>query len=65
MMEFGKVRMGRASHTWVAVGLVLSIHVFADEAHEHGKAELTLAIEGKLVEVSVHSPAVNLVGFEH
>ena len=35
------------------------------QAHLHGVAELTLAIEGNKLEISLESPAVNIVGFEH
>jgi hypothetical protein len=34
-------------------------------AHEHGVARLDVALEGKLLEVEMHSPAINLLGFEH
>jgi hypothetical protein len=35
------------------------------EAHLHGVASLTLAIEGDLLELNFESPAANIVGFEH
>ena len=35
------------------------------QAHLHGVAELTLAIEGNKLEISLESPAANIVGFEH
>lgn len=35
------------------------------EAHVHGLAELTLALEGNNLEISLDSPAANIVGFEH
>jgi hypothetical protein len=35
------------------------------EAHLHGSAELTLAIEADSLEISLESPAANIVGFEH
>src|SRR5690606_16492694 len=35
------------------------------QAHHHGVAELNLAIEGDLLELELHSPAINLLGFEH
>jgi Protein of unknown function (DUF2796) len=34
-------------------------------AHEHGVAELNLALDGKELWIEFSSPAVNLVGFEH
>ena len=33
--------------------------------HEHGVASLSLAIDNKGLEISLDSPAANLVGFEH
>ncbi|ROR98681.1 uncharacterized protein DUF2796 [Sinobacterium caligoides] len=33
--------------------------------HVHGVSELAIAIEGKALEIEMHSPAMNLVGFEH
>ena len=35
------------------------------EAHEHGVARLNVALEGKILELELESPAMNLVGFEH
>lgn len=35
------------------------------EAHVHGLSEMTIAIEGKSLEIQIISPAMNLVGFEH
>lgn len=34
-------------------------------AHEHGTARLNVALEGKVLELELESPAMNLVGFEH
>jgi len=34
-------------------------------SHEHGKAELTIAIEDGRVEIQLISPAANIIGFEH
>jgi Protein of unknown function (DUF2796) len=33
--------------------------------HVHGLSELTIAMEGKSLEIQLTSPAMNLVGFEH
>ncbi|GAA5317523.1 MAG: DUF2796 domain-containing protein [Candidatus Pelagadaptatus aseana] len=38
---------------------------YEQSAHLHGEAELTLALEGKVLEIALESPAANLVGFEH
>ena len=35
------------------------------DAHVHGLSEMTIAIEGKTLEIEITSPANNLVGFEH
>lgn len=35
------------------------------EAHVHGMAELTLALEKTMLEIQIESPAMNLIGFEH
>ena len=35
------------------------------ESHEHGVAELNLAVDGSSVLIELESPAVNIVGFEH
>ena len=37
----------------------------AQQAHLHGSAELTLALEGDALEISFESPAANIVGFEY
>lgn len=34
-------------------------------AHVHGVATLSTAIEGNAVSIELHSPAANIVGFEH
>lgn len=34
-------------------------------AHEHGVAQLNVALDGQALEVELQSPAMNLVGFEH
>ena len=34
-------------------------------AHVHGSAELNVAVEGNEVFIELHSPGMNLVGFEH
>ncbi|MNZ25363.1 hypothetical protein D3C78_425290 [compost metagenome] len=34
-------------------------------AHEHGVARLSAALDGKMLELELESPAMNLVGFEH
>ena len=35
------------------------------EAHDHGTAELFIISEGQKLEIELHSPAANLLGFEH
>jgi len=34
-------------------------------AHEHGAAQLNVALDGKRLELELTSPAMNLLGFEH
>lgn len=34
-------------------------------AHEHGVAQLDIALEGNLLELELHGPAMNVFGFEH
>ena len=34
-------------------------------AHEHGVGRLNAALDGKILELELESPAMNLVGFEH
>lgn len=33
-------------------------------AHEHGTAQINLAVEGKVVDIELHVPAMGIVGFE-
>ncbi|SFA81172.1 DUF2796 domain-containing protein [Azotobacter beijerinckii] len=40
-------------------------HGEALAAHEHGIAQLNLALDGEILEIEFASPATNLVGFEH
>ncbi|TWI52438.1 uncharacterized protein DUF2796 [Pseudomonas duriflava] len=35
------------------------------DAHEHGVAQLNVALEEQSLELELHSPAMNIVGFEH
>ncbi|CAN7293009.1 DUF2796 domain-containing protein [Pseudomonas sp. LjRoot71] len=35
------------------------------DAHEHGAAQLNVLLDGKVLELQLESPAMNLVGFEH
>ncbi len=35
------------------------------DSHIHGVSSLTIAIEGKLVEMALEAPGMDLVGFEH
>lgn len=40
-------------------------HAHQEEAHVHGLAELHIAIEGNALLMQLHTPAYNLIGFEH
>ena len=35
------------------------------DAHEHGVSEAKLAVDGNIVEIELHSPGADIVGFEH
>ena len=35
------------------------------DAHEHGVSKVQIAVEGKVVEVTLEAPGVDIVGFEH
>jgi hypothetical protein len=51
-----------------AAAFVAAGSVFASDnpgAHQHGHAELQLAIEGNQIDLIFTSPAYNLLGFEH
>jgi hypothetical protein len=37
----------------------------SQEAHVHGIAELFVVLEGMQLDIELHSPAMNLLGFEH
>lgn len=57
---------------WIIVCLLQGVsHSMASEdheqhgSHEHGKARLNLVQEGNELEIEIHSPSVNVVGFEH
>ena len=58
----------------LAVALLpLAAHAHAHDEHEHGSlgkhehgvAQLNVALDGKTLELQLDSPAMNLVGFEH
>ncbi len=54
---------------YLAVFFLLSVSAIAktenQEAHVHGLATLTLALENEILEIQLESPAANLIGFEH
>ena len=35
------------------------------DAHEHGHGQLTIAIEGSMIEMEIEIPGADIVGFEH
>ncbi len=59
--------LGRVVRTTVATGFftLFASAAFGQGAHEHGIADLRVAIEGGEVLVEFDSPLDNLVGFEH
>jgi hypothetical protein len=40
-------------------------HGKSQKAHDHGAAELNIAIEGTKAEIELHAPAMGIVGFEY
>lgn len=56
--------------TWLAATMV-TLPTLATEpvrqhgAHQHGTAELRIAVEGQTLQIELESPAMNIVGFEH
>lgn len=54
---------GAASVAWVA--LCAAPLAQAHRAHVHGVAQLELAVDGPVLQVSVHGPLDNVLGFEH
>ncbi len=40
-------------------------HKHGHKSHDHGAAEVNLAVEGKKVDIEFHSPATAVVGFEY
>jgi Protein of unknown function (DUF2796) len=54
----------------VVLGCLAHSRVTADEfrsrgVHEHGSATLDIALEGATLDIALHSPAINVIGFEH
>jgi len=37
----------------------------SQKAHDHGAAEINIAVDGKTAEVEIHAPAMGIVGFEY
>lgn len=56
-----------AHYSFILFLLTVSVmtRLGAQEAHTHGLATLTLALENGILEIEFESPATNLVGFEH
>ncbi len=64
--------MAPIHHLLLAAGLLLPFALpahseehRAHDAHVHGAATLTLVLEGKIAEIELESPAMNITGFEH
>lgn len=47
------------------LAISLTARSVGQEAHTHGLATLTLALENDVLEIQFESPTANLVGFEH
>jgi Protein of unknown function (DUF2796) len=52
---------------WLPVGMALAAEAEHREhgPHEHGVAELNVALDGNVLWLELSSPAMNIVGFEH
>ena len=70
----GKTSVGPAAAlgTWILIcaATLAARSLRADEftqkgVHEHGRAALTFALDRTLLTITLESPAVNVVGFEH
>ena len=57
--------MKKTSIVYFLLSLFLLANTQAEEAHVHGLATLTLALENQSLEIEFESPAANIVGFEH
>lgn len=62
--------MNRISLTIFIAFLTILVPIFAEPhrehgAHEHGIASLDVTVDGNKVDIDLHSPAVNIIGFEH
>ncbi|MFT5446482.1 MAG: hypothetical protein ACI9DC_001649 [Gammaproteobacteria bacterium] len=62
-----KPRITRSSAALLCVALLVSVGSVqaAQEAHEHGKGELNVIVEGRAVRLQLRVPGVDVVGFEH
>ena len=49
----------------IAASIAWPLQAAAGKAHEHGVAQLEVAVEGARISVRFESPMDNLVGFEH
>jgi len=49
----------------LAVGLGVQLELHAHGAHEHGIAQLQVAVTAGTLQMHLESPAINIVGFEH
>ncbi|HTV98257.1 MAG TPA: DUF2796 domain-containing protein [Steroidobacteraceae bacterium] len=52
--------LGCAAHSRVTAAEFRSRGV-----HEHGSATLDIALDGSTLDIALHSPAINVIGFEH
>ena len=49
----------------LTVGLGVHLELHAHGAHEHGIAQLQVAVTAGTLQMHLESPAINIVGFEH
>lgn len=64
------MRLNITLHALTTFLLFVSVAYSAEDhrqhdAHEHGEAQLNIALEGSTLHLELDSPAMNLIGFEH
>ena len=64
-MKKGNLLLAKLSSMLVGALLIDNVAHAQLDAHVHGLSNLTLALEENVIEMEFHSPAMNLVGFEH
>lgn len=60
-----KRKLSMVSLTALFVGYSAAAQIRQEEAHEHGRSVINVAIEGRIVAVEIRGPMANFLGFEH